>query len=553
VASYRSGARSNYEGRESRQDRSFAEEYVRHVLEDEPIPTADATFEFINAVLDRATPATVAFGIVDRLASAGAHIAVIVPESEAGDVPPAATFEEQARRVAERDLEPRQDDARIDGDLMEPPDAVEETSDRSMLRFATSSLVDPRLLTFPNGVSVALNVTPIVEGNVAIEARSPGGLAVAADDDVPDADAAAPVVDASGVADYDPVALEAFLADKDVELSSAIDQFTEGFDGFAATDDLEVLFQLIHLRTTEPRVDAVALDRFLDDELAYAADPSIDPGYAEFVALTDARYDDPRFLLPTVESLATVDATGIAEVYADRFGDAADWAYSLSGDFDMAAAIDLSRRYLGSLPSTGRVENPGYDEPPPPAGIVSDRVVAGDGEQARVSFLYTADATADRRDDVAARIVSAVVENRLTDVIRERLGESYSAFTSIDLTGGGIPDAETFVSVSTGRDLVDGVSAEVLAELDALRREGPTDAEHAAASRTVFQQLQLFTNPQINDEVLSVLVDPAGNPSLDAFLDQDTLVGTISADDVRKYLSAWTTADRYIEIRTVPR
>ena len=93
----------------------------------------------------------------------------------------------------------------------------------------------------------------------------------------------------------------------------------------------------------------------------------------------------------------------------------------------------------------------------------------------------------------------------------------------------------------------------MLAELELLRVDGPTDSEHAAASETVFQQLQLFNNPQINDEVLSVLVDPEGNPSLRAFLDQDLLVATIDVDDVSTYLTAWTPVDRYIEIQTVPR
>jgi hypothetical protein len=69
----------------------------------------------------------------------------------------------------------------------------------------------------------------------------------------------------------------------------------------------------------------------------------------------------------------------------------------------------------------------------------------------------------------------------------------------------------------------------------------------------VFQQLQLFNNPQINDEVLSVLVDPEGNPSLRPFLDQGLLVATIGPDDVKAYLVAWTPVDRYIEIQTVPR
>ena len=65
--------------------------------------------------------------------------------------------------------------------------------------------------------------------------------------------------------------------------------------GYSSTTDLEILFQLIHLQMTAPRIDELALERYLDDELAYASDPSIDPAYAEFVALLEARYDDRRY------------------------------------------------------------------------------------------------------------------------------------------------------------------------------------------------------------------------------------------------------------------
>ena len=152
---------------------------------------------------------------------------------------------------------------------------------------------------------------------------------------------------------YGRVELEDFLSDKDVALQAVIEAFTEGMFGSAATSDLETLFQLIHLSMTQPRVDPVALEQYLDDELAIASDPSIDPGYAEFATLLDARYDDPRFLLPTVDSLNSVTAEDIDRVYRDRFGDASDFSFSFSGDFDLDEAAELARRYLGTLPSTG--------------------------------------------------------------------------------------------------------------------------------------------------------------------------------------------------------
>jgi zinc protease len=145
------------------------------------------------------------------------------------------------------------------------------------------------------------------------------------------------------------------------------------------------------------------------------------------------------------------------------------------------------------------------------------------------------------------------VTARLTDVVREELGDSYSPFAVIQLTDGGAPNAETYISNTTAPELLDEVVAAVTAQLDDLRSNGPTDPEFAAASENVGQQLALFSNEQVNDEVLSVFTDPAGNASFDEFLDQAQWVEVVDAIDIRDAASRWLPADRYIEVRVLPR
>ena len=348
------------------------------------------------------------------------------------------------------------------------------------------------------------------------------------------------------------VPLETFLADKAVSLAPSVDPFTDAMAGSAATADLEVLMQLVHLLMSEPRADVSAVDRYVDDRLPYATDPSIDAGYAEFDALLDARYDDPRFLLPTPESLATVDADGIERVARERFGDAGDWSFSFSGDFDLDEAVDLAASYLGTLPSTGAADPLDFTEPPPPDGAVVVDVAAGSGESANVSFLFTSASTSARFDDIVARVAREVIGNRLTDHIREELGDSYSPFATIDLGGGSAPATETYISVSTAPELLDDVSAEVLGQLDLLRTDGPTEQEFSNAMTTVAEQLNFINNAQINDEILDVLVDPAGNASFDDFANQGRFIPEITSDDVRAAIRAWISADDYIEVRVAP-
>lgn len=553
ASTIRSAAGSLFDGRDSRQDADYADEYVRHVLRDEPIPTAEAEFALVTAILDRATPETVAHGFVDRLDRSGAHVLVVVPSAEADLVPPEEAFAAQASTMRERSLERRDDDAGIDGELMVAPDPVEPVAVEQLSDGSAVSFIEPTVLEFPNGVRVSLNRTDIADGQVVFEARSQGGLTALDAADIPAGDAAGAVVGRSGVATYGPVELDAFLADKDVALQAGVDAYTEGLGGSAATGDLETLFQLIHLLMTQPRVDDVALEQYLDDELPFAADPSIDPAYAEFDTLLDARYDDPRYLLPSVESLNSVTADDVERVFRDRFGDASDFVFAFSGDLDLEATQSLAARYLGTLPATGRDEQVDFVEPPVPPGIVSETVNAGVGERAGVSLLFTAPASADRRDDVAARVVQEVISGRLTDTIREDLGESYSPFAVVQLTGGATPNAEVYLSNTTAPELLDDVARAVLGQIDDLRANGPSDAEFAGATETVRQQLDLYSNEQINDEVLKVLVDPAGNASFDEFLAQPFLLDTIGRTEVQQYINAWMPSDRFIEVRILPR
>ena len=339
------------------------------------------------------------------------------------------------------------------------------------------------------------------------------GSTVLDDADVPAADAAAAVIADSGVATYDAVSLDAFLSDKSVEFDLSIDPFTEGFTGYTSTDDIETLFQLIHLTMTAPRVDPLAVDRYVDDQLPFATDPSIDPGYAEFDALLDARYDDPRYLLPTVDSLSTVEADDIERVVRDRFGDASDWNFAFSGDLDVDDMVDLAERYLGTLPSSGRVEPAGYVEPPPPAGIVdedTDRRLGEPGERL-VPVHGAGDDRSPRRrggDDRAGdrhrpahrrdprgarRVVLAVRDGARWRPVRRRTPRRTC------------PRARrpSWPRRSRRGSSVSWVTCGA---------NGPTEAEFDSAAETVRQQLDLVYNEQVNDEVLNVLVDPEGNP-----------------------------------------
>ena len=126
VAVARSSTQRIYDGRGSRQDASYADEYVRHVLEDEWYVTADQEFAFVNAVLDEVTPESVAEVLAERFRTSGTHVFVAVPDDEVDLVGSDDDLLAAIRNAPDRELEPLPPEVAVAEALMERPDPVEE-------------------------------------------------------------------------------------------------------------------------------------------------------------------------------------------------------------------------------------------------------------------------------------------------------------------------------------------------------------------------------------------------------------------------------------------
>ena len=519
VTQRRTSAESTYDARATVQDVDYAESYVANFLAGAPIPDATTELDLTTDILDAVTPDVVADRFRARWTATAPHVLVVGPAGE--PLPTSADLLATIAALADRELEPRDDEGTAASELMVRPEPVTETQVEALTE-APWAFLEPTRLVFPNGATVIYNVTDISDGDVAFAGRSLGGSSILADDDVVDAMLAGEVVASSGVGELGQVELDRFLAGADVEVTGAIGPYTEDFSGRAAAPDLEVLFQLVNLYMTHPRVDPVAIDNVARTYQPLIEDPGSDPGLAGIVALYEERYgDEPRLqYLPSPDDFATLDAEGVERVWRDRFGDASDWVFAFSGDFDEDVLVDLARRYVGTLPATGRSETWVDVESPPPAGIVERTVEAGTGAQGALNVLYTVPVESiDPSDVAAASVVTQLLSTLLTDDIREALGESYSPFATVAIYGDPDPVVETYVSVTGAPDRIGAISQFVQDDVGALRADGPSQDEFDTAVAQVSRDIELFSDAQLIDEILDAEVN--GVVDLEDFADQD--------------------------------
>jgi zinc protease len=548
LRSYQSRLQAEFDGSDTVQDADYISRYVDNFLVGSPIPGADTSFQIYKSIYDDVKPDAVGAAFNDLLAGAAPYVMVVAPES-GSDAPTQEAV--MARIAALPTIDIAQREATVAGatELMAAPDPVHEQSSESLE--GDGGFVAPTMLTFANGARVVLNPTPIADNDVAFEATSPGGLSLVADADVPEALNAVSVVTSSGIGDLDPVQLDTALADAAIELYPSIGQTSEDFVGTSTTDDLELLFQLVNMYLSAPRFDQAALDATVSSLQPYVDDPNSDPDLAEYIAYSDARYgSEPRFrVVPTADEVAGLDLATIEKVWRERFTNASDWVFAVSGDFDIDDASNLARRYIGTLTGTGATEQFKDFQADPPAKVITKDVHAGTGDKGSLTIDWNTVTAESATESVYADVLTSVLNTRLTDHIREQLGASYSPSASVGIIKEPDHLIESYLNVSGDPAKIPDISRIVIDDVTELRTSGPSATEFDAAIAELKQKYLYFDNQTISD----LLVRAPHTPELiGQFENRPSVLDEVTTGTLQQFITDVMPLDRYIEVRTVP-
>ncbi|MCY4492426.1 MAG: insulinase family protein [Acidimicrobiaceae bacterium] len=396
--------------------------------------------------------------------------------------------------------------SRIDELMTSPPRSQPtETSERS------TDHGDVTTWKFDNGVTVSHRHSEVADNAFSLRAASAGGWSTFPRDH-PGANTAIPSVAVNavfggGVGPHDALALNRFLSTKNVGLLGFIEQSEEGFSGESATRDAEVLFQLLHLYITEPRVDEVAFRTAIDYAERNLAVDQNNVDRRATTALLDLIYDgDPaQHRVATQQQLDTLDEQTALEIYRARLGKVDDLAIAVVGDIDRTTVADLAARYLGSLPAgeSDSWVDLGYELP---TGQRSASVELSEGAADGGLLVFHAqpiELTAQNR--VVANVLQGVVNNRIIERIREELGASYGGSASISLRREPQPSIRSIMSISGDPARLDEIRAVLMEELEGIADRGPTADQFEQAHRVIRSDWKFFNNSGLANSDLEAI------------------------------------------------
>lgn len=476
-------------------------------------------------------------------------VIALVPQKE-GLVAPSKT--DLALWVAEgfdQELEAYQDeltDTELMADIPQPASIISE-------RYVPE--LDTTLIQLSNGVRVIMKPTDFVAEEILLSGTSYGGKSLLSDADYPAASIISGVISDSGVADFSLNQLERLLTGKTVSLSLSIGDLTEAMSGSAKPQDLETLFQLIYLYTSQPRKDEAAFQRAQASLIASLQNRANQPNAAFQDAISQSLYgDNIRFNPLSLEQVNSLDYDRAFAIYQERFADMDDFSFTIVGDFDPEELKRLAQIYLGNLPSQKGRETWRNYYPELPMRIVEKEVYKGLEEQTLLRLQFDGPFYNPVREErFKLFLLEGVLDIKMREKIREELAGTYSptVFSRYEQR----PSRRYTLGVQYSADpqrVLELIPPTFEVFFD-LRNQGP-DADTLQKAK---EQLKRNLEESLERNNYWLFVLPffyVSNPNEDplTIVNYAELIDAISAQDIQQLAQRFIVPDRYTQVILYP-
>jgi len=473
------GMLRNYERMYSERDKSdsavFVAEYVRNFLEGEAMPGIENEYAYANQMVPGITLEEVNAAV--RKALPGDDKKLVILMGTEKETPPPAPAEllaavETARKTAVSAREEKKYAANL---IDKPPVAGSIVAERQLPALGVTEL------TLSNGIKVMLKPTDFRNDQILMSATRFGGQFLYGDADILNARYASALASQMGVLDYPPSDLQKMLAGRSLTVSVAMGDLTENVSGTAGNSDLETLLQMTYARLTAPRRDEALFKSFIGRQRDMArsgwARPEAEYGNAIRLALYG---DNPRVPgLPRPQDFDKVDLDRSLQIYRERFGSAKGWTFFFVGSFDPAKLKPLLATWLASLPTPSIPIEMRDLNLRPVRGVVTKEIRRGKESKSAVTVVFTGNAAFSQMEGMRLAATVEVLNLKLTEVLREKLGLIYGGGANGALAKLPYGNYTVTLNLPCGPENVQKVIDAAFAEIRKLQQEGPTAADLA--------------------------------------------------------------------------
>lgn len=539
-ADYMRMLESAYNERNKTKNHSYVDEYVRHFIDNEPIPGIENEYAIMNQIIPNIPVEAINSLISTLVTDSNMIVSIFCPEKESMKYPTKEDILSVIHKIKAENITAYEDKVSDEPLLAEQPKGGKIVKTEEGVFGST-------ILTLSNGVRVIIKPTDFKADEIKMKAFSPGGTSLFPDSEVININVLNDVAGLGGLGKFSNIDLEKVLAGKKVSVNASINSNTEGLNGSCSPKDFETLMQLIYLSFTAPRVDNDAFASFKSRIKASLANQEANPMSALQDTLQKAIYmEHPRAIRLKAEMVDKIDYAKIMEMYKDRFKDASDFTFIFVGNINLKDAEPFIETYLGSLPSTNRKESFHDNNLDMRQGeyqnIFNKKL---ETPKATVLIINNGQCAYTEKNQIMMSMLSQILNIKYTETVREKEGGTYGVSVFGQLIKYPKEKAVLQIYFDTDPAKREKMTEIILNELRQFMQDGPTLDNLNKVKEFMLKKHK--ENEKENSYWLSIL-DEYYWEHLDMNTDYNTIVNNINAKDLQEFAKALFSQNNRIEV-----
>ena len=344
--------------------------------------------------------------------------------------------------------------------------------------------------TLKNGIKVIVRPSTLKADEVVINAASKGGCSMLNDDEYYHGQFLGMVMSQSGVGKFSATELNKQLVGKSAYASIAVAPYEHTLHAGGSPKDIETILQLVYLNFTAPRFDDGDLNNLKKMYAPYFANMEQDPNYICSKELQKTLFNNHyRQQITSAAQIEALNISTLQSVHSQLYGYADDFRFVIVGNIDLDTLKPLVEKYIGSLPTSKKVEY----------AVVDDGVRTAEGEvtndfrtpmqQPKVSVRlnYTGAIEDNAKNRLIVDLLGRALDSRYMVSIREERGGTYGVGVSGSIDKYPVETYQLSIGFDTNEALADELIEICDAEIRKIAENGPL-AEDIAKSKEFLQK-----------------------------------------------------------------
>ena len=349
-ADYLSSLEKQYTNRDKRKNDEFGNAYRDHYLNNEPIPPLDVLYQTMQQIAPNIPVQAINQMLPQLITPTDSNLVVmIMAQDKEGKVHP--TEQDMAAAIAAARAEKLE--AYVDNVKDEPLLDVATIKKGMITKETENKTFGYKELTLSNGATVILKKTDFKDDEVQMQAFAKGGKSLYGEADYTNLKVFDTAIGMSGLGNFSSTELQKALAGKNVNADLSLANTRQYLTAHSTPKDIETMFQMSYLYFTNVKKDDKQFQNLMTQLDMALKNKSLSPDavFSDSVAATTYGHN-PRFNNIDVKDLKDINYDRILEIAKERFQNAAQFTFVISGNFDEQTIRPLIEQYIASLPAT---------------------------------------------------------------------------------------------------------------------------------------------------------------------------------------------------------